>query len=167
MTFYIRLINHFVISLNSKIDEKMVERRPPKSKTTTSHFSWWGCFFFLNFWAKQFHYLFIYSFIINNNFLYWFVITWFTTIIYLPFFLTPVASPVSVPDEQRLFEDLMMGYEKSVRPVINANTILKVTFSLKLNQIIDLVSSVSQTSLVKKEIQIWIFALDSMKYGMI
>lgn len=110
-------------------------------------------FFFLNFWAKQFHYLFIYSFIINNNFLYWFVITWFTTIIYLPFFLTPVASPVSVPDEQRLFEDLMMGYEKSVRPVINANTILKVTFSLKLNQIIDLVSSVSQTSLVKKEIQ--------------
>lgn len=78
-----------------------------------------------------------------------------------------MASPVSVPDEQRLFEDLMMGYEKSVRPVINANTILKVTFSLKLNQIIDLVSSVSQTSLVKKEIQIWIFALDSMKYGMI
>lgn len=64
-----------------------------------------------------------------------------------------MASPVSVPDEQRLFEDLMMGYEKSVRPVINANTILKVTFSLKLNQIIDLVSSVSQTSLVKKEIQ--------------
>lgn len=64
-----------------------------------------------------------------------------------------MASPVSVPDEQRLFEDLMMGYEKSVRPVINANTILKVTFSLKLNQIIDLVSSVSQTLLVKKEIQ--------------
>lgn len=61
-----------------------------------------------------------------------------------------MASPVSVPDEQRLFEDLMMGYEKSVRPVINANTILKVTFSLKLNQIIDLVSCISQTSLVKE-----------------
>lgn len=44
----------------------------------------------------------------------------------------------------------MMGYEKSVRPVINANTILKVTFSLKLNQIIDLVSCISQTSLVKE-----------------
>lgn len=49
-----------------------------------------------------------------------------------------VASPVSVPDEQRLFEDLMLGYENSVRPVIDANTVLKVTFSLKLNQIIDL-----------------------------
>lgn len=61
-----------------------------------------------------------------------------------------MASPVSVPDEQRLFEDLMMGYEKSVRPVINANTILKVTFSLKLNQIIDLVSCISQTSLIKE-----------------
>lgn len=61
-----------------------------------------------------------------------------------------MASPVSVPDEQRLFEDLMMGYEKSVRPVINANTILKVTFSLKLNQIIDLVSCILQTSLVKE-----------------
>lgn len=61
-----------------------------------------------------------------------------------------MASPVCVPDEQRLFEDLMMGYEKSVRPVINANTILKVTFSLKLNQIIDLVSCISQTSLVKE-----------------
>lgn len=61
-----------------------------------------------------------------------------------------MASPVSVPDEQHLFEDLMMGYEKSVRPVINANTILKVTFSLKLNQIIDLVSCISQTSLVKE-----------------
>lgn len=61
-----------------------------------------------------------------------------------------MASPVSVPDEQCLFEDLMMGYEKSVRPVINANTILKVTFSLKLNQIIDLVSCISQTSLVKE-----------------
>lgn len=61
-----------------------------------------------------------------------------------------MASPVNVPDEQRLFEDLMLGYEKSVRPVINANTILKVTFSLKLNQIIDLVSCISQTSLVKE-----------------
>lgn len=69
-----------------------------------------------------------------------------------------MASPVSVPDEQRLFEDLMMGYERSVRPVINANTILKVTFSLKLNQIIDLVSCISQTSLVKEisNLNIWI-----------
>lgn len=60
------------------------------------------------------------------------------SLFYITAFFIGVASPVSVPDEQRLFEDLMMGYEKSVRPVINANTILKVTFSLKLNQIIDL-----------------------------
>lgn len=80
-----------------------------------------------------------------------------------------MASPVSVPDEQRLFEDLMMGYEKSVRPVINANTILKVTFSLKLNQIIDLVSCISQTSLVKeisnlniciRQYEIWYVRMD-------
>lgn len=80
-----------------------------------------------------------------------------------------MASPVSVPDEQRLFEDLMMGYEKSVRPVINANTILKVTFSLKLNQIIDLVSCISQTSLVKeisnlniciRQYEIWLDRMD-------
>lgn len=80
-----------------------------------------------------------------------------------------MASPVSVPDEQRLFEDLMMGYEKSVRPVINANTILKVTFSLKLNQIIDLVSCISQTSLVKeisnlniciRQYEIWYYRMD-------
>lgn len=85
-----------------------------------------------------------------------------------------MASPVSVPDEQRLFEDLMMGYEKSVRPVINANTILKVTFSLKLNQIIDLVSCISQTSLVKeisnlniciRQYEIWYDRMDDNVYN--
>ncbi|XP_078331494.1 neuronal acetylcholine receptor subunit alpha-10-like isoform X2 [Crassostrea virginica] len=59
-------------------------------------------------------------------------------VIFMAFAFFTVASPVAVPDEQRLFEDLMRGYEKSVRPVMDANTILRVTFSLKLNQIIDL-----------------------------
>ncbi|XP_048780699.1 neuronal acetylcholine receptor subunit alpha-10-like isoform X2 [Ostrea edulis] len=48
------------------------------------------------------------------------------------------ASSMLVPDEQRLYENVMLGYEKSVRPVINASTVLSVTFGLKLNQIIDL-----------------------------
>lgn len=43
-----------------------------------------------------------------------------------------------VPDEQLLFQDLMIGYEKSVRPVINSSTVLTVTLGLKLNQIVDL-----------------------------
>ncbi|XP_060078753.1 neuronal acetylcholine receptor subunit alpha-10-like [Ylistrum balloti] len=43
-----------------------------------------------------------------------------------------------IPDEQRLYQSLMVGYEKSVRPVINASTILMVKFGLRLNQIVDL-----------------------------
>ena len=45
-----------------------------------------------------------------------------------------------VPDEQRLYRELMWGYENSVRPVINANSTILVKFRLTLNQIIDLVS---------------------------
>ena len=45
-----------------------------------------------------------------------------------------------VPDEQRLYEHLMVGYESSVRPVINASRTILVNFRLTLNQIIDLVS---------------------------
>ena len=47
---------------------------------------------------------------------------------------------VMIPDEQRLYETLMDGYEKSVRPVINSSTVLMVKFGLHLNQIIGLVS---------------------------
>ncbi|KAK3602471.1 hypothetical protein CHS0354_040537 [Potamilus streckersoni] len=43
-----------------------------------------------------------------------------------------------VPDEQRLYEELMNGYEKSVRPVHNATSVLLVRFGLRLNQIVDL-----------------------------
>ena len=44
-----------------------------------------------------------------------------------------------IPDEQRLYEILMEGYEKSVRPVYNSTTIVTVKFGLHLNQIIGLV----------------------------
>ena len=50
-------------------------------------------------------------------------------------------SYILVPDEQRLYETLMDGYEKSVRPVRNSTTILRVKFALHLNQIIGLVST--------------------------
>ncbi|XP_074653007.1 neuronal acetylcholine receptor subunit alpha-10-like [Tubulanus polymorphus] len=43
-----------------------------------------------------------------------------------------------VPDEQRLYHDLMEGYENSVRPVMNASETLVIRFSLRLNQIIGL-----------------------------
>ena len=46
---------------------------------------------------------------------------------------------VVIPDEQRLYETLMDGYEKSVRPVINSSTVVMVKFGLHLNQIIGLV----------------------------
>ncbi|GAB1603731.1 neuronal acetylcholine receptor subunit alpha-10-like [Argonauta hians] len=52
--------------------------------------------------------------------------------------LIPVCCCGRIPDEQRLYRDLMTGYEKSVRPVINASTILLVRFGLRLNQIVDL-----------------------------
>ena len=44
-----------------------------------------------------------------------------------------------VPDEQRLYRDLMTSYESSVRPVLNASETLTVHFKLTLNQIVDLV----------------------------
>ena len=50
--------------------------------------------------------------------------------------------PSHIPDEQRLYEYLMEGYEKSVRPVRNSSTVLVVQFALHLNQIIGLVSLV-------------------------
>jgi hypothetical protein len=55
-------------------------------------------------------------------------------------FVAIVTAGDRVPDEQLLFQDLMVGYEKSVRPVINSSTVLTVTLGLKLNQIVDLVS---------------------------
>ncbi|ELT91068.1 hypothetical protein CAPTEDRAFT_159244 [Capitella teleta] len=47
-------------------------------------------------------------------------------------------NPGRVPDEQRLYRDLMRSYESSVRPVINASHTLLVDFKLILNKIVDL-----------------------------
>ena len=44
-----------------------------------------------------------------------------------------------VPDEQRLYTDLMELYEPAVRPVLNASKTVIVNFRLSLNQIVDLV----------------------------
>ncbi len=49
--------------------------------------------------------------------------------------------PDQVPDEQRLYADLMEEYEAAVRPVLNASTTVRVNFRISLNQIVDLVSS--------------------------
>ena len=52
-----------------------------------------------------------------------------------------------VPDEQLLFESLMRNYQRSVRPVSNASSVVLIKFSLHINQIIDLVSTIlSHTS---------------------
>jgi hypothetical protein len=44
-----------------------------------------------------------------------------------------------VPDEQRLYENLLVDYEPSVRPVLNTSGTVYVNFKLTLNQIVDLV----------------------------
>ena len=44
-----------------------------------------------------------------------------------------------VPDEQRLYTDLMELYEPAVRPVLNASKTIIVNFQISLNQIVDLV----------------------------
>lgn len=45
------------------------------------------------------------------------------------------------PDANRLYEDLMMTYNKIVRPVANESERVVVRLSLKLSQLIDVVSS--------------------------
>ena len=42
--------------------------------------------------------------------------------------------------EKRLFWDLMETYDRNSRPVLNANTSVKVNFAVALKQIMDLVS---------------------------
>ena len=46
---------------------------------------------------------------------------------------------VRIPDEQRLYEALLMHYERSVRPVENSTTVVDVRFHISLNQVVDLV----------------------------
>lgn len=44
------------------------------------------------------------------------------------------------PDSNRLYEDLMMSYNRFVRPVQNDSDLLTVKLGLKLSQLIDVVS---------------------------
>lgn len=46
------------------------------------------------------------------------------------------------PDANRLFEDLLSDYNKLVRPVNSNNETLKVSFKLKLSQLLDVVSDI-------------------------
>lgn len=49
-------------------------------------------------------------------------------------------TPRPVPDEQRLMTHILRGYEKAVRPVQNASSIVVVKMGLTLTQIFDMVS---------------------------
>lgn len=46
-----------------------------------------------------------------------------------------------VPDEQRLMNHILRGYEKAVRPVQNASTAVIVKMGLTLTQIFDMAST--------------------------
>lgn len=47
---------------------------------------------------------------------------------------------MTYPDEQRLMNYILKGYEKSVRPVRNASTAVKIKMGLTMTQIFDMVS---------------------------
>ena len=46
---------------------------------------------------------------------------------------------MTIPDEQRLMTYILNGYEKSVRPVRNASTAVKIKMGMTLGQIFDMV----------------------------
>ncbi len=48
------------------------------------------------------------------------------------------------PDAKRLYDDLLSNYNKLVRPVVNTTDPLTVRIKLKLSQLIDVVSFLSQ-----------------------
>lgn len=50
------------------------------------------------------------------------------------------------PDAKRLYDDLLSNYNKLVRPVVNTTDVLRVCIKLKLSQLIDVVSSLAETS---------------------
>jgi len=45
-----------------------------------------------------------------------------------------------IPNEQRLYRDLLANYESAVRPVQNASSVVNIGFRITLNQIVELVS---------------------------
>lgn len=55
--------------------------------------------------------------------------------------LRPEERQGNLPDEQRLLNYIMRGYEKSVRPVRNASTPVVIRMGLTLTQIFDMVRS--------------------------
>ena len=56
--------------------------------------------------------------------------------------IRPVDRSADLPDEQRLLNYVMRGYEKSVRPVRNASTPVIIQMGLTLTQIFDMVSKI-------------------------
>ena len=54
----------------------------------------------------------------------------------------------SNPDAKRLYDDIMSGYNKLVRPVKNVTDSVTVKFKLKLSQLIDVVSILRQLFIV-------------------
>lgn len=57
-------------------------------------------------------------------------------------FLMPFMS-LANPDAKRLYDDLMSNYNQLVRPVENNSDLVTVKMSLKLSQLIDVVSNIS------------------------
>lgn len=62
-----------------------------------------------------------------------------------------------VPDEQRLMNHILRGYEKAVRPVQNASTAVIVKMGLTLTQIFDMASNFF----------IWIFIWNTCLFGVL
>ena len=48
------------------------------------------------------------------------------------------------PDAKRLYDDLLSNYNRLIRPVANNTDKITVKMGLKLSQLVDLVSTVSQ-----------------------
>lgn len=56
-----------------------------------------------------------------------------------------------IPDEQRLMNHILKGYEKAVRPVQNASTAVIVKMGLTLTQIFDMASTFLSVSVLLKQ----------------
>lgn len=53
------------------------------------------------------------------------------------------------PDAKRLYDDLLSNYNKLVRPVVNTTDVLRVCIKLKLSQLIDVVSMLRLSGVIK------------------
>ena len=59
--------------------------------------------------------------------------------------------------EHRLMYDLLTGYEKSIRPVINSSQAVDIKLGLALTQILDLVSICNNERLISQIITIYTY----------